>query len=295
MASPHPLLDWTEVATELISFLGLFLATGAVGFRFAVVGRLPAATPEERQMSASAAVRAAWFGLIGACVGAALLVRNLPGIAARHHTTIAGLLTHVPTTQLQAGFIALVVVGYILVLMRASAGWAIVAVGVVGGALRAGLLGFWGGIINPVHSTAGGLWIGTLAMVVFAGLPAIAGSALTPARRAAVVADMVRAFSPLALCSAGLLATMGVITAWRHLHRLDALWTTPYGDALIAKLCVVAGVLALGAYNWRRQTPRLGDETGTRALSRSASSELVAALIVLMITAILVSLPSPRP
>jgi putative copper export protein len=104
----------------------------------------------------------------------------------------------------------------------------------------------------------------------------------------------VRAFSPLALCSAALLATMGVITAWRHLHRLDALWTTPYGYALIAKLCAVLGVLALGAYNWRRQSPRLGDEPGTRALGRSASTELIAALVVLILTAILVSLPSPK-
>ena len=85
-----------------------------------------------------------------------------------------------------------------------------------------------------------------------------------------------------------------MITAWRHLHRLDALWTTPYGYALIAKLCVVGGVLLLGAYNWRRQSPRLGDEASSRSLQRSATLELLVAAVVLVLTAILVSLPSPR-
>jgi copper transport protein len=294
MTSPDPLLDWTEVSVELIGFLGLFMATGAVGFRFAVVGRLRAAVAEERAMLASAAARAAWLGLIGAVVDASLLVRDLPEIAGRQHTTVAGLLGHVPSAQLQVAFAALVVVGYTLVVARAGAGWAIAAVGVIGGALRAGLLGRWAGLVNPVHAMAGGLWIGTLLMVLVAGLPAVGASALAPERRGGLAAEMVRAFSPLALCSAALLATMGVITAWRHLHRLDALWTTPYGYALIAKLCAVLGVLALGAYNWRRQSPRLGDESGTRALGRSASTELIAALVVLILTAILVSLPSPK-
>jgi len=104
----------------------------------------------------------------------------------------------------------------------------------------------------------------------------------------------VNQFSPLALGSAAVLATFGVITAWRHLKRLDALWTTPYGYALIAKLCVVAGVVALGAWNWRRQKPRLGTEGGAIALKRSARAELALAGVVLVLTAVLVSLPSPR-
>ena len=55
-----------------------------------------------------------------------------------------------------------------------------------------------------------------------------------------MVADLVNAFSSLALVSAGVLATFGVITAWQHLHTLAALWTTPYGVTLIVKLLVVA-------------------------------------------------------
>jgi putative copper export protein len=110
-----------------------------------------------------------------------------------------------------------------------------------------------------------------------------------------MVAELVNAFSPLALASTAVLALFGVITAWQHLHTLDALWTTPYGITLIVKLVMVAVVLALGAWNWRRQKPLLGSEAGALSLRRTATRELLAAGVVLVITSVLVSLPSPKP
>lgn len=106
---------------------------------------------------------------------------------------------------------------------------------------------------------------------------------------------MVSRFSPLALAAAGLLGATGVTAAWRHLGQLDSLWTTPYGFALDAKLCVVAIVVALGAWNWRRMKPNLGDEEGAVAITKSASAELGFAAVVLAITALLVNLQSPGP
>ena len=91
-----------------------------------------------------------------------------------------------------------------------------------------------------------------------------------------------------------LLGLTGVVTAWLHLKYVAALWTTPYGYALDAKLVVILIVVAFGAWNWRRLTPRLHTEEGTRALRRSSTVELVFAAAVLLITAILVSLPSPK-
>jgi putative copper export protein len=90
------------------------------------------------------------------------------------------------------------------------------------------------------------------------------------------------------------LAISGVVTAWRHLKYVAALWTTSYGFALIVKLCVVVIVLALGAWNWRRVRPSLGTEAATGALRRSATAELAFAGLVLLITSVLVSLPSPK-
>jgi putative copper export protein len=113
-------------------------------------------------------------------------------------------------------------------------------------------------------------------------------------RRGAIAADFVNGFSPLALSMGGVVVLFGAITAWRHLHTISALWTTPYGYALIAKLCFVAMVFALGAWNWRRQRPTLGSDTAAASIRRSSTAELSVAGIVLVITAILVSLPSPK-
>lgn len=85
-----------------------------------------------------------------------------------------------------------------------------------------------------------------------------------------------------------------MINAWRHLVRLEALWTTPYGNTLMIKLVLVMAVLSMGAWNWRRMTPRIRDSGGANALARSARKELALAALVLAITAVLLSLPSPR-
>jgi copper transport protein len=79
------------------------------------------------------------------------------------------------------------------------------------------------------------------------------------------------------------------------LHRLSALWTTPYGYTLMAKLALVAVVVLLGAHNWRRVTPRLTQDEQARELRKTARAELSVALGVLFLTALLVSIPSPRP
>jgi putative copper export protein len=145
-----------------------------------------------------------------------------------------------------------------------------------------------------MHELAAGLWIGTLFVMVIVGLALVLRQETPADRRGPIAAGMVNDFSPLALVSGGLVVLFGVITAWRHLNPLSSLWTTPYGWALIAKLVVVAVVFALGAWNWKRGRPTLGSEAGAHGLKRSATSELLAAGVVLVITAILVSLPSPR-
>ena len=101
--------------------------------------------------------------------------------------------------------------------------------------------------------------------------------------------------SPVALVMGVCVVLFGLITAWRHLHVLSNLWTTPYGYALIVKLCIVGFVFGLGAWNWRRQRPMLGSEPAAAAIRRSATAELTVAGVVLVITALLVSLPAPRP
>jgi putative copper export protein len=105
----------------------------------------------------------------------------------------------------------------------------------------------------------------------------------TEAERESTVAEMVHRFSTLALFGAALLGVTGVTTAWIHLKHLKALWTTPYGYALDAKLVVVAIVALLGAWNWRRVGPALGNDGCAKIIRRTASVELMFTVGVLLL------------
>jgi copper transport protein len=295
MAVAEPLIHWPQPLIEYAGFLASFLATGAVGFRYTALRRLRAeGSGAPGAVADGAAARAAALGLAAAILAFLLLAFRLPGLAARRHLPIIPFLTSTPPVAVQVALALLALLGFATAHRRWKPGWPLAAAAVVAGALRPAFFGQWTRLVNPVHVLAGGLWIGTLLVLVVAGLPA-ALRAEVPERRGALVAGMVAAFSPLALTAAGVLALFGVITARLHLKAWAALWTTPYGLALIVKLCLVLAVAGIGAWNWRRQKPRLGDVEAALALRRSARFELLAAALVLAVTAILVSLPTPGP
>ena len=244
MLETEPLIQWPQPLIEILGFVAAFLSAGALGFRYAVLGRLQRSAAgdggtDERALIAAAAACAAAFGLAGAMLGAGLLASRLPELAARRHLTVAELVFGSAPVTVQVGLVLVAIAGFALALAHKAPGWPLAAFGMIAGMLRAAFFGQWARLVNPMHELAGGMWT--------------------------------------------------------HLKVLSALWTTPYGYALIAKLCVVLGVVALGAWNWRRQKPRLGSVESALALRRSARAELVAASLVLAVTAILVSLPSPKP
>src|SRR5512147_629610 len=91
--APEPLIDWPEPLIELLEFIGVFLAAGAVGFRFAVLrGRLaPAKAGDVAPLGGVAEVaarRAASIGAFGALLIAARIAIALPGLAARNHVSV---------------------------------------------------------------------------------------------------------------------------------------------------------------------------------------------------------------
>ena len=295
--TPEPLIHWPDPFLELLGFVAAFLASGAVGYRYFAARGLATAgvgpSGEESRLAANALARAASWGCVGAVVALVQFGFDLPETAARQHMGVLTLVTTQPMMWTRIAFSALGMIGLLAAAGRRGWGWPLALVGVVGSPLRGLLFGQWLRIVNPAHELFAGFWIGTLFVLVTAALVPLRRSALDPERRGAIAAALVRAFSPWALFSFGALATFGLITAWRHLKKLDALWTTPYGWTLIVKLSVVAIVLALGAWNWRRQLPRLGSAQAAHDLERSASIELAVAFVVLLVTSILVSLPSP--
>jgi putative copper export protein len=292
----RPLIEWSSVLSHLLEFVGAFLALGAIGFRFVVLRRFRRRDRHGAPESAALVEverRAAAIGLIGVLVGAAHVAEVVQRVAARQHLTAAQLLTQLNPTAVLVAATGLAIIGFVLAMRGSHPGWALAGLGVMAGTLRGALFGQWPQLIKPVHLVAGGLWIGSLFLLVV-GLGTILRRAYLRERRGAIAAEMVQAFSPLALVMGGVLATFGATLLLREIERPDQLWSTPYGRTLVLKLLVVALVFGLGAWNWRRQRPKLGTEVAARSLVGTATGELVAAMVVIAITAVLASLPSPK-
>ena len=302
MVQAEPLIHWPEPIVEYIGFVAEFLAVGAIGFRYAAVrNRLGAHdrtgddSPGDGGFYGDACARAARIGLVGALVQAWMFANALPKNAARAHTTVSGLVTHDLMTGAIAVLTVVGLIGFLLAATRRRVGWPLAAAGVVLAPLAGIVTLQWMRLVNPVHRLVASLWLGTLLVLVVAGLGLLLRDARVRERRGAIAADLVNGFSPLALVSGGILVLTGVITALRHLNPFSSLWTHPYGWVLIWKLVFVAVVFGLGAWNWRRARPSLGSESAAVAIRRSSIRELVVAAIVLAFTAVLVSIPSPRP
>jgi putative copper export protein len=287
-----------KMALEYAGFLSYFAVYGALGFHFQVLKSLRsesavnvAGSPVDR-----ADRRAGAIGSVGALLMVLTTVVGLSERAAEKGISIIDAANAGGGRQIfQIGCIAVFLISFALAAQRMHVAWTIAGITAIAFALRNITTGRWFSMVNPLHEVAASLWLGTLTVLVVAGLTAVLRGAISREDRGRFVAEMISRFSPLALSAAALLGITGVTTAWRHLKHLNSLWTTPYGYALDAKLCVVAIVVMLGAWNWRRMAPRLGNEESAINIRRSATAELSVAAIVLAITSLLVSLPSPGP
>lgn len=284
-----------------ITYLGLFGLTGAVACR----GLLPAAIIRERSG------RAAERQLVVIAGGSAILL--VLGAAARLYAqtwSVFGLDEPVTAELMrvigvesrwgtwwrpQAGIAGLAAVAAGWCAWQPRIGWWVTAGAAAGAWITLPLTGHatsfgaqlpW--IAQIAHGIGAGLWIGTLAVVVAVSLQLVRGS--EGHRR---VSELARRFSRLAVAAVVTIAASGVLTAVLYLDAVAELWTTDYGRTLALKVGLFAATGAVGAYNWRRVTPRLGNASGTAALLRSARLELALAGVVLAVTAVLVHLAMP--
>jgi copper transport protein len=180
--------------------------------------------------------------------------------------------------------------------------WVAVAVALLAFAVSAPLSGHPAAAESPwlavttqlMHIIGAGGWIGSLAVLTLIAIPTArllsAGDAASVDAR---IAGLVRAFSPTALGFSALLGLSGLVLAWKNLGGVIELWRSDYGRALLIKLGTLAVVAATGAYNWRRVLPALGQPAASARLRRSSLVELLAAFVVLVITAALVATPMP--
>jgi copper transport protein len=148
-----------------------------------------------------------------------------------------------------------------------------------------------GVLLHGIHQLGGGMWIGALVLVVVAGY----GSTrkLETGERHRVIATLVHSYSPVALVGVGTAVLIGLVLGYGYLHSVSAIWATAYGRTLLVKTGFLAGTAAIGAYNWRRVRPTLGESVASERLFRSATMELILGALLLGATAVLVALPAP--
>jgi putative copper export protein len=201
--------------------------------------------------------------------------------------------------RLQLGGGAVALLGALGARRRPLGGWTLVAAASVALAFGAALSGHaaaqeslraFSVIDDALHVAGAAGWLGSLLWLVGVGL---ADARSSGRQRADRVAALVNAYSPTALAFAALVAATGVVSAWLRLGSLPALWTSSYGQVLLVKLALLAGVAATGFYNWRRVRPALGTDEGTVRLRRSATVELLIGVAVIAATAVLVAMPTP--
>lgn len=135
-----------------------------------------------------------------------------------------------------------------------------------------------------VHVAVAGFWTGALwPLYQLAGEP-------SERARAALAAER---FGRQASWAVGALIVAGIVLSALLLGSVSALFTTSFGWVLMAKLALVAALLALAAHNRWRLVPALsGPDEGVAAtaahrLRRSIRMEVVAFLAIALATAVL--------
>jgi putative copper export protein/methionine-rich copper-binding protein CopC len=287
-------------------FIAILAVLGTVVFRFVVLGALE----RRHEPVADLAERARQIGL-GAVVlllatGTYRLVTEHRALGHVHGWLDVGAVgALVSQTMWGRGWLvgavgaAVLLVGFV-VARRSRIGWYLAALGALAVGVSPALTGHAAAnadhpllaiIVDVLHVLGAGAWLGTLLLVILAGVPAALRR--VSGERGPAVASIVRAFHPLALWCVPLVLVSGLVSAWLRLGSFGALTSTRYGTYLLIKVSIFACVALTGAYNWRRVLPTLGGEAGARQIRRTASLELALGAVVLAVTAALVVTKPP--
>jgi putative copper export protein/methionine-rich copper-binding protein CopC len=289
------------VAVRWLWFSSLIGVLGAITFRIAVLGRLTTSEASVTQVLPAAASLSARIGAVSALL--ALVAALLRLVAQQAAVGIdMGILINATTWGrgwlLHAGAAAVAFVGFVMARRDGRQGWLLAIPAAFALSLAPALSGHaiaaepvaLNVMADTVHVIGAGGWLGTLLLVLFAGIPSAQRAG---ADRDHIIAVLVRAFSPLALVFAAIVAATGVFRAWQQIGTFGDLFSSGYGQALLLKLGALAVVLALGAYNFLRIRPSLPDRAASHRLRRSAGLELAMGALVVLLTAVLVATPPP--
>ncbi len=136
----------------------------------------------------------------------------------------------------------------------------------------------WGWLLHGTHMAAAGAWAGAIAGMLVLSSPST--RALRPA--------LLEAFAPVAMVAVAVVVVTGSVAAWHYIGAWSTLVTTRYGITLLIKVSAVADMLVLGGLNWRRLRSQ-----GVSAVPPTVWAELLAAIGVVLITAVLTETEHP--
>lgn len=314
MSAPFGAESPLYVAVRAITFLGILGVIGVAAFGLVVLPLVARQrSPAGDALLGPARAGALRFGLVAvALLALATVLRLLAqshavhgGEGALDPRRMASLLTRSAWGWgwlAQAAAVAVGVVGHRLAARRSdAAGWVLIAGAAITLAVTPALSGHAlsarGGagvavIADALHVLGAGGWLGSLLVLVTAGIPA--AWRLDKGTRGAAVAALVHAFSPTALIFAGVVVATGIFASWQHVGSVAALWSSDYGRLLLLKLAVLSLVFGTGAYNFLRVRPALGAEAGVHRLRRASLVELAVGAVVVVITAVLVATSPPE-
>ncbi|HEX7938288.1 MAG TPA: CopD family protein, partial [Gemmatimonadaceae bacterium] len=289
---------------RLLEFIALLLVLGVFVFVHGVLPPLAARGVHTTDASLSARTLGSGAATIyiAAAIGRLLMEAaelRMPGEAT------ASVLPGISDSSWGHGWVVgvvgagLVVIGLLLSRRRIAAGTPIALTGALAMALSPALTGhaasaqwFVASVtLDGLHVASVGSWLGTLAVVVLIGIPAMAR--VKDGNADAAVSALVNSFHPIALLSAPMAVFAGLGSSALRLGSLAALTSSRYGSVLIWKLGAVALVAAMGTWNSTRARKRLGTPSATQGIRWTAATEVILAVLVLWVTTDLTATPAP--
>jgi len=141
---------------------------------------------------------------------------------------------------------------------------------------------------NGLHLGAAAVWTGGILLLgVWPSRPdPAAGAGWTFERIALRV-------SSAALLASGVILLTAVVQDLLYLPSLGALFSSTYGNLLLAKSAGFAALIGFGAYNRFRLIPALREAEGHPALRRSVRLELGVMIVVVLVAVALAQVPPP--
>ena len=278
-------LSLLSIIAKLTLYIGALFASGTIIYLIFFETDKARSSFNSSQMIGIFAL----IGLIAAIASHALLsARLVDDIAGAFDSEMLAILWPTPVGTallLRATGFAIIIVG----LGWRRMGKSLMFIGclvVIGSFTQASHVADIGSILSPilllVHLIGISVWVGIL-------LPLYKLSA-NPAQ-ITVAADIAYSFGRFAVFFVPILLMAGGLLAYQLVGSPTNLFTTSYGQTLIAKVVIVGGLLLLAAANKFRFVPalRTGDLIALQRLQRTVLAEIVLVAFILAATAALTS------